>query len=161
MVARGGKEKESTGKCPMEKITKDAGVYYYCNQRCENADDAYRRFHDDYNRQVGKEFHLKLDYRWQRTERLHDNYSYFSDKGYVQKLKDEFYGCPQVRYYLLGLVGISYHRLFSGNDIPDFDDERFWRWIDWAFCKGSGAIKIKGRKDSFGRTSRNLNKRYR
>ena len=145
----------------MQEIRKDGEVYYYGDDRCSGPNDAYNRLRADYHKSLGRNVHLRLNVLGKRKERIRGIYSFFYDSGYVRQLEEEFGGSSPVPYRILGLVGVSYFRIFSGNDIPDYDDEKFFRWMDYAFIKGSGAIRLIDRKNNSGRTSKLAHARYR
>jgi hypothetical protein len=142
----------------MEQITKRDGIYYYGGRKCLGVCDAYTRFREDYHRGLGKRVHKRLDRLGWRTERVH---------GFGFVFADGRPGVPachkgtRIPYRILGLVGLSYCRILGQSDIPCVSDEDFERWVDWAFSRGSGALRLVGRKDGTGRTSRRLRKRYR
>jgi hypothetical protein len=71
-------------------------------------------------------------------------------------------GCGgKTRCRFLGLVYLSYCRLVGLWDYPDIPEEKFDEWFDWAFSRGSGALRTLGKNRKVGRTSKTLKKRYR
>ncbi len=140
----------------MEQITRKDGRIYYGQRKCEDADDAYRRFRNDYHESVGRKAFFRLDRLGQRMERVHG--FGFDFDGPVLPVK-EHYG--KTKYRLLGLVDISYCRLVGLWDMPELGDGEWERWLDWAFSRNSGALSLVGRNDKSGRTARRLNARYR
>ena len=135
----------------MEQVTKWDGEYYYGDKHFYNIDDAYRRFRDDYHRSLGKRNFRRLDSP-DRRERVH---------GYGFEFDVEWDGDRnRVPVRLLGLVCGAYCRMLGGWDIPCSSEEEYERWFDWAFSRGSGALKLVGRKDKAGRTSKRLKTRY-
>ena len=142
----------------MEKIDKKDGVYYYGDVQCVSSSDAYQRFRDDYHRLLGKAVHLRLNRVGSRKERYHD-FGFCFSKDVV--LND--FGCSGKRfpYRLLGLVCSSYCWTMNCTDMPQLSDDDLWEWLDWAFSKGSHALRQLGKKDGVGRNARNIRKRYR
>lgn len=139
----------------MEQIVKRDGRIYYGEQLCRDADDAYCHFRDEYHRSLGKRAYERLNRLGQRTERVHGYGFVFSeqlDRGGVRV-------SAPVR--LLGIVEGAYCRGFGGWNLPDYTEEEFEQWFDWAFSKGSGALRLVGRNDKAGRTSKRLKTRYR
>ena len=144
----------------MEQIDKRNGVIYYGNQVCKDADDAYVRFRDDYHASLGRVAYLRLDRIGQRKERVH-GFGFVFDPPF-QDAPDEFRGLGRVRCRILGFLGIAYSRIVGAWDLPEFTDEQqYERWLDWAFSKGSGALRTVGRRNKSGRTSKRLKTRYR
>ena len=143
----------------MEQITRKYGVLYYGNIKCKDENDAYDWFHDEYNTSMGKAASLYLENALQRKERIHEF-------GFVRPYDDipereRCFGHRRVRYRILGLIGIHYCRIVGLWDIPKMTEEQMDRWIEWAFTRGSGGLSLLGRKEGFGRNSKNLRKRYR
>ena len=128
----------------MVQITKRDGVLYYGETPCEDENDAYDWFHDEYNERMGKTYEFGF-YR-----RLED-----------QLEKEPCFGHRKVKYRLMGLVGIHYCRIFGMWDYPKLTDEQFERWFEWALTQGNNAVTMVERKSEAGRTSKNLRKRYR
>lgn len=144
----------------MAQITKRGEVLYYGEQACRDANEAYCRFRDDYHTSLGKRVFRRLNMP-NREERIHGFKCFFS-LGFQFALDSEF-GEPNTRipYRLLGIVGISYARCFDGNFFPDYEDEKFARWLDW-FLLHAGEIMYQiGKNDKSGRTSKRLKTRYR
>lgn len=156
-MAQRGREEEAKEKGNrMEQIEKKDGVFYYGGRRCADADDAYNRFRNEHNRSVGREFYHRLDRLGQRTERVHG-----AGFQFVRPVLPPE-GCDgKTRCRFLGLVHLSYCRLVGIWDYSDIPDERFDEWFDWAFSRGSGALRTLGRNRKVGRTSKTLKKRYR
>lgn len=142
-----------------EKITRKSDVFYYGVQTCRNADDAYCRFRDDYHASLGKRAYRRLNVQ-EREERIHGLHFYFSDA--LAKSLDLEFGVPNQRIpcRLLGLVGISYCWGLDGANVPDYEDERFGRWLDWFLLHANDLMKKIGLNDGVGRTSKNK-RRYR
>lgn len=146
----------------MQEIRKDGEVYYYGDDRCNGPDDAYSRLRADYHKSLGRNVHLRLNMLGKRKERIRGIHSFLADRDYAKRLEKEFGGSSPVPYRILGLVGVSYFRIFSGEDLQRFcDDDRFMRWVDYAFLKGSGAVRLIDRKNNSGRTSKLAHARYR
>ena len=141
----------------MEQITKVNGVYYYGEQACKDADDAYRRFRDEYHMGLGRQFYRRLDRIGQRVERIH-GFGFIFEGGCPYAGEFEYTG--RVGYRFLGLIGICYCRIIGLWDIPESVGDRFEEWFDWAFSRGSGVLMATGRKDGSGRTSKRLKVRY-
>lgn len=141
----------------MEQITRRDGVYFYGDRRCEGADDAYYRFRKDYNASVGRKAFYRLERIGQRTERIHGSGFSFSDYN----RGDEFRGYGKVHYRMGGFIGISYSRMLGLYDYGHIPDEQFEQWFDWAFSRGSGALRLVGKKQKTGRTSKRLKTRFR
>lgn len=139
----------------MEQITRSDGQIFYGEKRCIDADEAYCRFRADYHASIGREAFLRLNRLGQRQERIHGYGFVFSRllSG------SESWGKTPVR--MLGLVGTSYCREVGAWDVPCESEEDFELWFDWAFSRGSGAMRLVGKNDKSGRTSRRLNTRYR
>lgn len=142
----------------MEQITKRGGVYYYGDRECKDIDEAYERFRADYHASVGRNTHARLDRLGQRTERVH-GFGFVFEGGIPYQA--EFRDFPKVDCRLLGFLGIANCRIIGCWDFPDLDEETFERWFDWALSKGSGALRLVGRKYKSGRTSKRLKKRFR
>lgn len=140
----------------MEQITKRDGYYYYGEHKCDDASEAYSLFREDYHKSIGRVASRKLDRTGQRKERVHGfGFCFDSD---VLPPPGEF---GKVKCWFLGLVNLSYCRLTGIRDCPDLPDEQFYEWLDWAFSRGSGAVRTVGLKQKTGRTSKRLRKRYR
>ncbi|MBQ3950055.1 MAG: hypothetical protein II661_06230 [Bacteroidales bacterium] len=140
----------------MEKIVKRDGRYYYGQRLCDNADGAYALFRADYHKELGKQVFKYLNRCGQRTERIH-GCGFYREKGLLDT--ERFESLPRVPSYILGIVCLSYCRIFGCWDYPDLDDEQFDRWLDWALTRGSTAFYIVGRKQKTGRTSKKFNKK--
>lgn len=137
----------------MEQIVKKDGRLYYGDQPCRNADDAYCRFRNEYHASLGRRAYHRLNRFGQREERIHDN-------GFVFEGSLGYEGDGRADVYILGLMGLSYCRMLGGWSVP-CEDEQFEPWFDWAFSKGSGALRIVGRKQKTGRTSKRLKTKFR
>ena len=141
----------------MEQITRRDGVFYYGDAACRDADDAYCRFRDDYHRAVGRKAFERLNRLGQRVERIHRKGLVFSGE-----IKADHPLFPRrVAGRLLGLVGTSYCRIIGGWDVHCGTDEEFDRWLDWALSEEHWAVRMVGKKDKAGRTSKRLKARYR
>jgi len=156
-MALRGREAEAKEKgTRMEQITKRNGIYYYGESKCVDADDAYRRFRADYHASIGRSAFLRLDRLGQRMERVHG----FGFEFLHRVLPPV--GCGgKTRCRFLGLVHLSYCRLVGLWDYSDIPEEKFDEWFDWAFSRGSGALRTLGKNRKVGRTSKTLKKRYR
>lgn len=143
----------------MEQIIRKDGQIFYGEYRCTDADDAYCRFRDDYHCALGKRAYYRLNRLGQREERVHGYGFVFSSP--LDFKRDDGRTCQPVDSRLFGLVEGAYCRGFGGWDLPDYTEDEFERWFDWAFSKGSGALRLIGKKDKSGRTNKRLNARYR
>ena len=143
----------------MEEITKRDGIFYYGERRCEGPDDAYHRFRNDYNASVGRAAFLRLDRLGQRTERIHGFGFHFAE-GYRPE-GGRYTGYGKVRYRMGGIVCLSYARILGLEEYGHIPDEEFDGWLEWAFTRGSGALKLVGREKGSGRKSKRLKTRYR
>ena len=143
-----------------KKITRKDGKIYYGLHLCKDANDAYCRFRDDYHASLGKAVYRRLNMP-DREERLHGFKVYFTEKS--QKHLDEEFGEPsgKIEFRIMGLVGVSYCRGIDGNDLPDYDEERYARWFDWFLLHADSMMKRVGTKEKTGRTSKRLRTRYR
>ena len=137
----------------MEQITKVDGKYYYGKTFCRDISEAYRLFRNDYHRSLGKRVYRRLD-KAPRQERVHGY-------GFVSSGASWDGDRRRVPVRLLGLVCGSYCRMLGGWDVPCSTEDEFEQWFEWAFSKGSGALRLAGRKEKAGRTSKRLNARYR
>jgi len=143
----------------MEQIVRRDGQIYYGERRCESADDAYCRFRDDYHRALGRRAYDRLNRFGRREERVHGYgfvHSAEVDRGGMDGRTDR-----KVPVRILGLVEGAYCRGVGAWDIPCESEEEFDRWFEWAFSRGSGVLRLVGRKDKAGRTSKRLKARYR
>ena len=143
----------------VRKITRDNGRYLYGTQLCIDANDAYCRFRDDYHASLGKAVYRRLNMP-ERKERVHGFKVYYKDN--VQQMLDSEFGNPEkkIEYRIMGLVGVSYCRGVAGADIPDYDEERYYRWFDWVLLHADKLMRRIGTRDKAGRTSKNK-RRYR
>lgn len=143
----------------MEQIRKADGGYYYGTTFCRTADEVYELFRGDYHASLGKKSYRRLNRLGQRKERLHGFGFEFADGTWPQG--ERFKALGRVRYYILGLVGISYWRTVGLWDSPKFNDEdEYWEWFHWAFSRGSGGARLVGLRQKHGRTSKILKKKH-
>ena len=154
---RGAKAKEEDGD-RMEQITKKDGQIYYGRVRCLTADDAYEHFRRDYHSLIGRSAFSRLDRLGQREERVHDSGFVFSP--HLPLVPGKILGRVPVPVRLLGLVGVSYCRII-GEGIPSMNEDDLEYWLDYVLQSGSGCLRLVGKNDKAGRTSKLLNKRYR
>lgn len=140
----------------MEQVTKKDGVIYYGSKRCSGVDEAYNRFRNDYNESAGRVSVHRLNRLGSRKERVHGYGFVFNPLPDFNDVRSE-----KVPVYLLGIVAGSYCRVLSGRYIPDGTDEEIERWIDWAFCHDTKALRLVGLRQKMGRTSKRLNTRFR
>lgn len=139
----------------MEQIIKKDGQIFYGKEKCLDAESAYCKFREDYHASIGRKAFLRLNRLGSRQERIHGFGFSFSSAV------PPFVSDTRVPYRILGLVGISYCRIVGGWDIPCRTEDEFERWLDWAFSRGSGTLRLVGKNDKSGRTSNRLNARYR
>lgn len=139
----------------MEQITRVDGEFYYGRIHCLDVDDAYSRFRNELHRGVGRDTSKWLSHLLRRTERIHGF-------GFVFDSSQPAAVCVSkpVRYRIMGLVGISYFRVVGCWDYPDVDDDTFDAWFDKVFERGSGLLRLVGRKDKAGRTNRYNRRRH-
>ncbi len=142
----------------MEQIVSRGGVYYYGGESCADADDAYRKFRKDLHDSLGKEVFKRLDRIGRRRERVH-GYGFFFDGGAPHS--EEFAWMGRVPYRILGLVQTSYCRMIGMWDVPDMPDDKYERWLEWAFSYGTKCLRRVGTDEKVGRTGKLLNRRYR
>lgn len=142
----------------MEQITKIDEVYYYGAEPCTDIDDAYSRFRRDYHATLGRDVYGRLDKVGQRVERVHGFGFVFSDGKPDGR---EFEHHKKITCRLLGFLGIANCRIIGIWDYGDITEEQFERWFDWALSRGSGALRLVGRKSKSGRTSKRLKRRFR
>lgn len=145
----------------MEQIIRKNGKLYYGKQICSDGNDAYCRFRDDYHASLGKRVYRRLNSP-EREERIHGFHTYYTPE-FERRLDEEFLrtvdeGNKRIRYYLLGIVQLSYCRMFSGADFPDYEEERFWRWLDWFILHAGELTTQVGRNEKSGRTNKNKQK---
>lgn len=138
----------------MAEITKVDGLYYYKGVACGNADAAYRLFRRDYNESQGRNSFGFLQRLWRRKERVHDFGIVFTDN------KDfSVFVAGRVECYQLGLVSGSYTKIV---DVPDvLTEDEAYEWADVIFGKGSNLLKVVGRNQKTGRTSKGRKRRKR
>ena len=139
----------------MEQIVKLDGIFYYGEQACDDADEVYRRFRDEYNAGVGRAAYKRLSRLGSRKERVHEF-------GFIFDMPKEVpVGAERKTVTLLGLVAGSYCWMLDGREIPGDTEEAVGDWIDIAFQKGSGLISKTGKTKGSGRKSKRLRTRYR
>ena len=137
----------------MEKIERRNGRLYYGNKPCRNANEAYLWYRDAYHYELGKQVYKRLDRIGQRTERTHGIGYYYAWEDEPQD--KEFWNCKPTRYYVMGILGISYCYMVGSWDMPSHkSEEEFDRWYYWAFEHGSRGLTLAGwKKFGSGRTS--------
>ena len=141
----------------MEQIERIDGELFYGETRCKDIEEAYRRFKNDYHQSIGRAAYNRLNRLGSRTERVHCSGFIFS-KPQFNPFGEQTGVVP---IYLLGLISGAYCKTLGGWYIPDGTDEQIEQWIDWAFSKGSGALRLIGKNQKTGRTSKRLNRRFR
>lgn len=144
----------------MEQIVrKDEGIYYG-ERLCRDAEEAYELFRNEYHASIGRKAFLRLNRLGQREERIHGYGFSFSHPMSFER--DDGGAGGKVRVRILGLVDISYCRIVGCREWPcGLSEDEFERWFDWAFSRGSGALRLIGKKDKSGRTSKRLKTKYR
>ena len=143
----------------MEKIDKRDGCFYYGDECCKSADAAYRRFKDDYHRDLGKQVYRRLERLGARTERIH-GFGIDFTKEYSDELAAKYAEYGRVRCRIMGIVGISYCRMVGIWDLPDVPDDQFASYLDWLLDRRSHALYVVGRRAGSGRMDKRK-KRYR
>ena len=141
----------------MEQIVRKNRVYYYGEVECFNVDDAYWRWREDYHKKLGRAVYRRLGRVGTRKERVHG-------WGFVYDKEPVLSGVPGelVPTRLLGLIQGSYCRMFGAWDLPGgVGDDEFDEWVEWALSERTRAVRMIGRKQKVGRTSKRLKKRYR
>lgn len=141
----------------MEQITKRDGIFYYGEEQCQSVDHAYRKFRKDYHEGLGRQVHGRLDRLGSRKERIHGYGFVFSEEV---RPKEYFLGHGRVPY-TMSLVVLCYCRFIGYPSYAHISDGDFEHWLDWAFSKGNGILRLALRKDKAGRTSKRLHTRYR
>lgn len=150
MASRGGKAGRVPQEDRMEQITRHEEDIYYGGQKCTGAEEAYERFRNEYHKSIGREFYHRLDRNPWRGERVHGF-------GFDFTRRPEFDSSSigKVDYRILGILCGAYCRMLGIWDLPEgMDDEQFWRWFDAAFSRNSGMLRLVGRKQKTGRTSK-------
>lgn len=142
----------------MEQITRKDHTLYYGNYKCESAEEAYERFRTDYNKECGKGTFSRLEKIGKRTERVH-GFGFYRSPDY--RFPIDFSDQRRTDCRLLGIAHTSYCRIVMFDDIPPKGQDNFWEWFEWAFSRGTNALRLVGRKDKSGRTSKRLRTRYR
>lgn len=132
----------------MEKITKSNGRWFYGEQECRDADEAYWLFRNDYHTSIGKAVRLRLNRIGYRKERVHGFGFVFSERPKPSRKY------RRVGYRMLGLVDVCYCRIIAVSDSGCETEEEFEEWFDYAFSKSSGALRLDGRGEKTGRTAR-------
>ena len=138
----------------MEEIRKIGKVIFYGNEACRDADDAYRKFRDDYHESLGKVAWRRLNRIGSRTDRMRGSATVFSPDYQIMA-----FNVPTVKCRLMGMMGPAYCWMM---DVPDICDDAFWDWLDAASAKGSQLVRMTKRRRS-GRTSsirRDMRRQY-
>lgn len=141
----------------MEQIERINGILFYGKDQCKDVEELYRRFREDYHRSIGRAAYKRLNRIGSRHERVHESGLIFSERRHNPIGVSE----RMVPVRFLGLISGAYCKVLCGWDLPEGTEEELEQWIDWAFSKGSGALRIVGKNLKTGRTSDRLNKRYR
>ena len=143
----------------MEEITRKEGRIYYGAVLCGNANEAYCRFREDYHKSLGKAYYRRLN-RPPRKERIHDSGMYLTEE-YHAELERRFKDKERVPCRIMGIVDICYVRMVGIWDCSDIAEQDFDDYMEWLFSRGSNALRLVGRGDMAGRTSKRLKTRYR
>lgn len=141
----------------MEQITSHNGRLYYGNKECRNADEAYTLFRRDYHESLGRNVYRRLNRLGNRKERVHEFGFVFS--GTNHKGAECYFPKHSIRYWM-GLVLLCYCRFTGVWEYRDVTDGSFDAWFDWAFSKGSRALRL-ARREKSGRTSKRLKTTFR
>ena len=126
----------------MEQIVRRDGRIYYGERPCRDAEEAYELFRNEYHASIGRQAFLRLNRLGQRKERIH---GFGFDFAKPVGSGDEFRKYGTIHYGLLGRIGISYSRIFGIQEYGRVPEEEFDGWFDWAFSRGSGALKLRRR----------------
>jgi len=138
----------------METITRNDGRLYYGQELCKDADEAYKRFREDYHRSLGRAVYKRLDWKKQRVERIHG--FGFSRPYDTRHTAVGFFHLRRPFYYVMGILGISYVYMVGTWDVAKLSDEQFDDWYEWAFTRNSGGLRRgTGKGVKLGRTSKN------
>lgn len=140
----------------MTQVIRKDGLLYYGEEQVKNIEQAYERIRKEHNRKVGRQVAKRLDRIMGRKERIH-GFGFSFDSPIKRKVSSSVCRIP-IR--LLGLISTSYVFIVGSWDFPEIDDEDFDQWIDWILSKNSGMLKLVGKYDRAGRTSKLLNKHY-
>lgn len=140
-------------------------MYIVNNDRYASSNEAYIAFKCIYNNKKLQRKSTKsmLGRRNVRTKRIPCVGINFNDE-YKDELKTEFSGCKSVKYYIAGILGTSYCKIFGQDNfdhIKSIDDEnKSERYLDWLMCADIKNTKLFGRRDN-GKANINFNiKRY-
>ena len=60
-----------------------------------------------------------------------------------------------------GIVCLSYARILGLEEYGHIPEDKFDGWLEWAFSRGSGALRLVGKEKGSGRKSKRLKTRYR
>lgn len=144
----------------MEEITRRSDVLYYGKEPCQDIDDAYRKFREDYNRAAGRQSFLRIDKVGQRVERGHGFGFNFSTK--MQAPERLAYGDGRLPIRLLGILCTSYCWITGCWYYQEISDENFEFWFDGVFAKENLASTIKrcGLNQKTGRTAKRFRKTF-
>ena len=139
--------------CTIERSGK---AVLFDGTRCPSVSAAYQLFKSRYNKALGAATHLMLGHVGQRVERI-TRVGIDFDKEYKDTLCSKFGSSKKVKYYILGLIGVTYCRMFGswdfGIDLYDIDEEETEQYLDWLMCAGVGNTMLYGRRDQVGRTN--------
>lgn len=124
----------------MESVKRISGKLYYGDYECNDADEAYRKFRDDYNRKLGKAVRIRLDRLGSRKERVH-GFGFVREDSFIPKHCGP---STKTRYNLIGLYNLSY---WWNIDISQIDEDIFEDWVEFALTKKSGALTQVGRSN--------------
>ena len=140
----------------MEQIIRKDGRLYYGERVCRDADDAYRRFRRDYNESVGRVAFYRLNRFGSRKDRVRDIGIVCSSKPSCP-VQDEV----RVPVMHMGMLAGCYCKTIGGYDIPDgVDEDNLLDWVNWVFCHKEKHYRLVGLKTRVGRTSKNINRRF-
>ena len=148
----------------MERTVRRSGRLFFGDTPCGDADEAYRAFRNAYHESLGRKSYRRLDAK-ERKERVHGFRAYFTDE-YGAALESEFGSVStrvlhvKVLFYMLGIAVTSYCRIASSERMPDYEEERFFRWLDWMMMHSDRTMRTVSLRDNSGRGSTNR-KKYR
>lgn len=138
MVGRRGEESKGEGGNSVEQITRREDAIYYGEHKCLNADDAYRRFRNDYHKSLGTRAYHRLNRLGSRKERIIDTGFHFAIRR-----ENPLGDTKPIRVRLMGMVGPAYCKSLGIWDIPfNMDEDTYFAWVDWAFQRGSGGVRL-------------------
>lgn len=134
----------------MEEMTLRNGTIYYGDKACASADSAYKLFRNDYNASVGRRRNRQLNRIGTRKDRTRGWGAYYD----VAVEPPAGYEGVMVPSRLMGIVATAYCRMIGSWDIPDMSEEDTEKFMDWICSHGNRNLRLVGRNEKSGRTSR-------